>query len=536
MEVSESITRAALDTLSSQVAILDSEGHILFTNSAWGVAGDEAATGTGVDAEGANYFESADPTADEYAADAIEGIKAVLTGDQDVFRLEYPCHTPEKQQWFMMRATSFTLGDRTFATVAHIDITDRRLAEIEANENAEQAKRERRNLEHLLDRINGLIQDITQLLVGAVSREEIEEGVCERLVEADPYVCAWIGDADFPEEHLDPRAIASSIDVALESTDQQLGEAAGNPSGRALVGEELHVVQSVGDDEQLDRIYGHAVSSLLAVPLVARDTVYGVLTVCANEPDAFDEREQVVLEAIGRMIGNAINAVESKRMLTTNRIVEMEFSVADRSVFPCRLSADLGCSLHYSGSVYRSDGQVQEFYTVSGAEAEAVSSFADGVETVTAYRRLADHDDELLYQFTLQHSLIDTLVDHGAVTQTVTSENGQARFTVEIPQESDAKSLFELLSDRYDRVDLVSYHEHERPVQTRQEFRTDLEQRLTDRQLTALRTAYYSGFFDWPRGVDGDELAAMMDIARSTFHQHLRVAERKVLDAFFEHQ
>jgi len=25
-----------------------------------------------------------------------------------------------------------------------------------------------------------------------------------------------------------------------------------------------------------------------------------------------------------------------------------------------------------------------------------------------------------------------------------------------------------------------------------------------------------------------------MDISRSTFHQHLRVAERKLLDAFFE--
>jgi predicted DNA binding protein len=236
------------------------------------------------------------------------------------------------------------------------------------------------------------------------------------------------------------------------------------------------------------------------------------------------------------MIANAINAVQSKRTLTTDRIIEMEFTVEDPALFPCRLSAETDCTLDYSGSVYTSAGLLQEFYTVREADAEDVAAFATEDDAVSACRLLADHDDESLFQFTLADSLIDTLVDHGAVTQDVACERGQARFTVELPQEADAKALFELVSDRYDRVDLVGYHEHERPVQTRQEFRSGLEERLTDRQLTALRTAYYSGFFDWPRGVDGDELAAMMDISRSTFHQHLRVAERKVLDAFFERQ
>lgn len=532
MEVSESITRAALDTLSSQVAVLDAEGHILFTNSAWGTIGGESAPGA--DAEGTNYFDSVDPTEDEYAAEAVRGIRAVLNGETDSFRFEYPCHSPEEKRWFMMRATSFTLDQRNFATVAHIDITERRLAEIEANENAEQAERERRNLEHLVDRINGLVQDITQLLVGAGSREEMETGVCERLVETDPYVCAWIGDADFPEEYIEPRAVASTVDVAIETTDKQLGESAGDPSARALATRAVQIVESV-DDDQLAHVYGDdAVNSLIAIPLVARDAIYGVLTVGASEPDAFDEREQVVLEALGRVIANAINAVQSKRTLTTNRITEMEVTLADSSLFPCRLSADVDCTLSYSGSVYQSDGLLQEFYTVRGVEPAAVSAFAEDDEDVVGYRLLADHDEESLFQFTLESSLIDTLVDRGAVTQEVTSEHGQARFTVELPQEADAKSLYELLAERYDQVDLVGYHEHERPVQTRQEFRASLEDRLTDRQLTALRTAYYSGFFDWPRGVDGDELAAMMDISRSTFHQHLRVAERKVLDAFFE--
>jgi predicted DNA binding protein len=43
-----------------------------------------------------------------------------------------------------------------------------------------------------------------------------------------------------------------------------------------------------------------------------------------------------------------------------------------------------------------------------------------------------------------------------------------------------------------------------------------------------------SGFYEWKRPVSGDELAETMGIARSTFHQHLRAAERKLIGKLFD--
>ena len=94
--------------------------------------------------------------------------------------------------------------------------------------------------------------------------------------------------------------------------------------------------------------------------------------------------------------------------------------------------------------------------------------------------------------------------------------------------------MFSLVEDNYDGTDLVGYHEHERPVQTQQEFQASLSERFTDRQETALRTAYLGGFFNWPREVDGDALATAMDISRPTYHQHLRAAQQKVYEELFE--
>lgn len=529
----ESITRSALDTLPSQIAILEESGRILFTNSTWGEVPSEM-DGRESDAAGANYFASVDPSADEYAVEAVRGIRAVLDGERDSFSFEYPCETPTEDRWFLMRATRFTHDGTQYATVAHIEITDRRRAEMDAQENAAAAERERRHLEHLVDRINGLVQDITKLLVEAVTREEVVAGVCDRLAATDPYVHAWIGTADIAGNRLEPSAAAGTGAVDTDEIELSLATDDDDPSVRALTDGTVHIRNRIEGSDCALPYEAAGVESVMAIPLDHRETTYGVLTVGAATPDAFDEREQVILEALGRAIANALSAIESRRTLEADRVVELEFTVDDDSLFPNRLSSALDCHLSLSGSVYSDEGAIQAFYEIRDVDPEVVLSYVTEDEVVVDAQLLSEHDGTALVRVTLERSLIEPLLDRGAAIQGIETENGVSRASVELSQEADAKALFESVADRYGATDLVGYHEHERPVQTRQEFRADLEDRLTERQLTALRTAYISGFFDWPRTVDGDELSAAMNISRSTFHQHLRVAERKVLETLFD--
>ncbi|MFC7172786.1 helix-turn-helix domain-containing protein [Haloplanus litoreus] len=46
--------------------------------------------------------------------------------------------------------------------------------------------------------------------------------------------------------------------------------------------------------------------------------------------------------------------------------------------------------------------------------------------------------------------------------------------------------------------------------------------------------AYSGGFFEWPHEVTGDELAEAMGVCRSTFHEHLRAAQRKVIGTILD--
>jgi HTH-type transcriptional regulator, bacterioopsin transcriptional activator and related proteins len=90
------------------------------------------------------------------------------------------------------------------------------------------------------------------------------------------------------------------------------------------------------------------------------------------------------------------------------------------------------------------------------------------------------------------------------------------------------------MANAFDSSELVSRQTVERPVNTRGQFRDALDRRLTDRQRTALMAAYHGGYFDWPRGSTGKELAESLDISAPTLHKHLRLAEKKFLSTVFE--
>ena len=129
---SEQFLRSGLDALSAHIAIIAPSGRILSVNRAW----QAFAQANGVDQEkrfiGVNYLEVCDRASGNDAKPAAAfaaGIRAVIEGADEIFEMEYPCHSPDQQRWFHGRVTPFQ-GDRLRRViVAHEDVTKRKLAE-----------------------------------------------------------------------------------------------------------------------------------------------------------------------------------------------------------------------------------------------------------------------------------------------------------------------------------------------------------------------------------------------------------------------
>jgi predicted DNA binding protein len=114
------------------------------------------------------------------------------------------------------------------------------------------------------------------------------------------------------------------------------------------------------------------------------------------------------------------------------------------------------------------------------------------------------------------------------------AESGHGRVRVTVPGGVSPRSVRALFAERCPSAELVASREYKRPPRTDVEYRRSVAENLTDRQLLALQKAYVSGYFDPKRRITGSEIAESMGISRSTFHQHLRAAERKLLGEFFD--
>jgi len=271
------------------------------------------------------------------------------------------------------------------------------------------------------------------------------------------------------------------------------------------------------------------------VPLTYRSTCYGVMTVYASEQDVFDDREVEVLGAIGRSIGAAINDVLSKRTMTTDSVIEVGVELRDDDLPLVELSRSIGTALHHEGTHLRTGGEVLLLFSADDADGEAVVEAARALPAVETAETLVSDEEGTFVQLSVPDSpLVGTLAEYGARIEQFRVDGSVQEVRFRVADEQNGRAVLDHLERQYDRVELIAYRESEDPERTKQGFTAMMENRLTERQRTALQKAYVSGFFEWPRRCDGDELAESMDIVPSTFHQHLRAAERKLTAAFFD--
>jgi len=129
---SERFLRSTIDGLSAHITVLDDQGGIILTNQAYRDFGARNGIDPGTVSEGANYLAVCDTASGEHSEEATpfaEGIREVLSGKSRSFELEYPCHSPSEERWFIAHVTPFDDEGPRQVIVAHENITERKRAE-----------------------------------------------------------------------------------------------------------------------------------------------------------------------------------------------------------------------------------------------------------------------------------------------------------------------------------------------------------------------------------------------------------------------
>ncbi|MFB6123162.1 MAG: PAS domain S-box protein [Haloferacaceae archaeon] len=159
------------------------------------------------------------------------------------------------------------------------------------------------------------LRRINQRIVRVDSSGELEQAVCDVVAGSTPYVFAWIGGHDEETGEIVPRTSAGVAEGYLESISITVEGPRGNgPTGRAVRTGEVQAVQDVSADADYDPWRDEASErgyrSSIAIPLVYEGSLYGVLNVYADRPNAFDERERTLLAEVGETIGYALHTYD----------------------------------------------------------------------------------------------------------------------------------------------------------------------------------------------------------------------------------
>jgi diguanylate cyclase (GGDEF)-like protein/PAS domain S-box-containing protein len=133
--------KALIDSLPAHIALLDDQGVIVDVNNQWRRFGEQNGLGDERSGVGSNYIAICEAASGACAVEAPAiacGLRDVLAGERQTFVLEYPCHSPTEQRWFRVAANRLRPSNDApvnargeGAVVMHVDITERKLAELE---------------------------------------------------------------------------------------------------------------------------------------------------------------------------------------------------------------------------------------------------------------------------------------------------------------------------------------------------------------------------------------------------------------------
>lgn len=386
----------------------------------------------------------------------------------------------------------------------------------------------------VLSELNAAVRKITGAIVEQSPREEIESIICRSLAAADPYSFAWVGSIDQSQGHVTLRAEAGvndyldDIEVLYRDT-----ENSSTPAEQAIKTGNVQVARNLQSNTEYpawhEQAEKNSFNSWMAIPISYDGSLYGVLNVYSARSDAFVEQERAVLTQLGELAGHAFTAAQRRDALMSDDIVEVEFEVQD--VFDSlNVSSSVAETIVFDRTVSIGDGRFLIYGWASETDVEALHAICDGVPSWGSPEIISEGDDRMRFIIRLSEPpIFSEVASQGGRIESARIENGDYRMTVHLPNSAEISLINNIIQETYPNAELIAQRQTVQPDESEARLYPAALDDLTQRQRTALETAFYAGFFEWPRDVTGEEIAESMGISPATYHEHLRAGQQKIL-------
>ena len=189
------------------------------------------------------------------------------------------------------------------------------------------------------------------------------------------------------------------------------------------------------------------------------------------------------------------------------------------------LAAAPGVEFECERIVEAGGGTVMPLVWARGADPEDVDEALASDRSVDAFDRLATFDDEMLYRMQWVDRVelvVQMITGSGATVMDAYGDGRSWAFRVLFPDRDALSDTVDFCEQRDLTFDVMSVREMDGEPSGRYG--------LTEEQHVALTTACKRGYFEVPRRVDLDELAAELDISHQSLSERLRRGHQALVE------
>jgi len=425
-----------VETVEDGIYVLDQEDRFVVVNDAF-------ASMAGVDGEDI-IGQKASIVFDETFAERVNDRNAALSADT--------LESAKFEETFAPVDGDPLVVETRFTTFASKDGNTGRVGVVrdvgERVERERRIERQRARLE-ALNEVNAVVRDVATGAIDGSTREEIETMVCKRLAASNAYEFAWIGEMTGVDGSLAVRTAAGLDDPDRASLSGMLEGVRGRGAvSRAVRDRTAQTVQDASllptSDPWRALAARFGFRSAMAIPITHDGRMFGVLNVHTDRESAFADEERRLVEHIGEVVGHAIAAVERKRALASEAVLELDYRVP-RAFSSLDVSESLSGTLTFDETVSTKGDEVLVYGTASPTAMESLASLVDEVpywESVS----VVDTDEAGNSKFELhakEPPVFSMVTARGGYVDEVVTVDGNSRFVLHVPPGQDVRAITE---------------------------------------------------------------------------------------------
>jgi PAS domain S-box-containing protein len=383
-----------------------------------------------------------------------------------------------------------------------------------------------------LDAVMDAIQAVQRRIAESDTRAEIESALCEELAATDRIDLAWVGYPQAGETDLTIESSAGRAQGYLDAIAVDDGKLPAQRAAKSRANTTIpNIAAHVQQEDWATAALSHGLRSVLSLPVVHDGVLYCVLTAYSTEEGAFDEIYEGLFEEFVSLLGSYIGITAQQSDGDQHSVSEFEFALDDPRYPLHALAAETGATIRAETVLETTADAVRLLVTVEDGDPETVLTAAEHRQQVTACGWFGDEASRQL-SLTVERPFLATEVQkHGGRFAASVSDGESTTVRLHLPTTGASRPLVEALTGLYDHLELRSRTQTAAPTPPTS---LRLSELLTDRQLQILRGAYYGGYYQTPREITAQELAADFGISHPVVYDHLQAAHRKLLAALLE--